>query len=195
MKRRFLEQVIKEASNNDTKRTGSGRRINNTGYFPKYPQRNGYDIARATNGDEAIGALDTEELDLVITDLEMGKTSGFEVLRKAKDANFNTIAIMITGCCEEYKKEDAYRYGADDFFQKPFSVSELFKRDTAPEKIIQFHLTTTTEKLQITKSVRIIYKSVKPRFSNDNGNDKKRLCLMKIIHNSGEKALIRDNTI
>ncbi len=110
-------------------------------------ERNGYDITRATNGDEAIGALDTEEFDLVITDLEMGKTSGFEVLRKAKDANFNTIAIMITGCCEESKKEDAYRYGADDFFQKPFSVSELLKGIQLQE-LIQFHSTTTTEKLQ-----------------------------------------------
>ena len=111
-------------------------------------ERNGYVITRASDGDEAIGALDTEDFDLVITDLEMGKTSGFEVLRKAKDTDHSTIAIMITGCRKESKKEDAYRYGADDFFRKPFSVSELLKGIQLQE-LIHFHSSSsTTEKSQ-----------------------------------------------
>ncbi len=116
-------------------------------------ERNGYDITRASDGDEAIGALNIDYFELVITDLEMGKTSGFEVIRKAKNASNSTIVIMLTGSCEEKQKQYAYHYGADDFFQKPFSITELLDRIQLQE-LIQFHSTaSTTEKLQKVEKV------------------------------------------
>ena len=94
----------------------------------KVLMREGYDITRATGGDQAVKVLDAENFDLVITDLQMGNTSGFDVIRKAKSVAGKTKVIMITGCSESSSKIDAYRYGADDFLLKPFSLSDLFER-------------------------------------------------------------------
>lgn len=85
----------------------------------------GYDITKASDGDLAIGKLNAGDFDLVITDLQMGLTSGFDVIRKAKDINSNTTVIMITGSCDSADKIEAFRHGTDDYLLKPFSPSDL----------------------------------------------------------------------
>jgi len=85
----------------------------------------GYDITKATDGDQAIGKLNAEDFDLVITDLRMGPTSGFDVIRYAKDINSNTTVIIITGSCDSADKFEAFHHGADDYILKPFSPSDL----------------------------------------------------------------------
>ena len=90
--------------------------------------RHGYDITKATDGDQAVKILDAEDFALVITDLQMGQTSGFDVIRKAKSTNPKTIAIMITGCYEASCKSDAFHFGADDYVLKPFFISDLLER-------------------------------------------------------------------
>jgi DNA-binding response OmpR family regulator len=101
-------------------------------------ERNGYDITRATDGDQAIKALDAEDFDLVITDLQMGQTSGLDVIRKAKNNSRRTIVMMMTGCHKESYAIAAFHHGADDFFHKPFSISDLLERIQLQE-LKQFH--------------------------------------------------------
>lgn len=91
-------------------------------------EKNGFVVTRATDGDQAIKVLDAENFDLVITDLQMGQTSGFDVVRKVKDTSQKTIVIMITSYYEESCKSDAFHFGADDFLQKPISISDLLER-------------------------------------------------------------------
>lgn len=91
-------------------------------------ESDGYNITRATNGDQAIKILNTDNFDLVITDLRMGRTSGLDVIRKTKDINSNTIVIMITGSCDSSDEIEAFRHGADDYLLKPFSTSDLLVR-------------------------------------------------------------------
>lgn len=111
-------------------------------------KQTGYIVTRAIDGDQAIKVLNAERFDLVITDLQMGQTSGFDVVRKTKDTSPETIVIMITGCYEESCKSDAFHFGADDFLRKPFSTSDLLKRiqlhnlkrflpSTSPLKMVQ----------------------------------------------------------
>ncbi len=69
--------------------------------------------------------MNTEKFDLVITDLQMGRTSGLDVIWKTKEINSNTIAIMITGSCDSSDEIEAFRHGADDYLLKPFSPSDL----------------------------------------------------------------------
>ena len=85
----------------------------------------GYEITKASDGDQAIEKLNAEEFDLVITDLRTGPTSGFDVIRKTKDINSNTTVIMITGSCDSTDKLEAFHQGADDYILKPFSPSDL----------------------------------------------------------------------
>ncbi len=69
--------------------------------------------------------MNAEDFDLVITDLQMGPTSGFDVIRRTKDINPNTTVIMITGSCDSADKIEAFHHGADDYLLKPFSPTDL----------------------------------------------------------------------
>ena len=91
-------------------------------------ESNGYRITKATDGDQAINLLAAENFDLVITDLKMGQTSGFEVIRKAKQINSRSIVVMITGSCDSSDESEAFLQGADDYLLKPFSLADLLAR-------------------------------------------------------------------
>jgi CheY-like chemotaxis protein len=85
----------------------------------------GYQISLAANGSEAIAALQKENFDLVITDLEMGDPDGYAVLKKVKDLNPLTQCIEITGNHDTPSALKAIRVGVEDYLSKPFHPSEL----------------------------------------------------------------------
>jgi DNA-binding response OmpR family regulator len=91
-------------------------------------ESDGYDITRATGGDQAIKVLNLEFFDLVVTDLQMSPTSGLNVIRKTKDTSPNTIVIMITGSCDSSDEIEAFHQGADDYLLKPFFPNDLLAR-------------------------------------------------------------------
>ena len=88
----------------------------------------GFEVTTANDASNAENALQLQGFDLVITDLEMGKTTGFEVIKVAKSINKNTIVIMATGCLDERSRHHALGLGASDYLLKPFSVTDLEKR-------------------------------------------------------------------
>ena len=91
-------------------------------------ESDGYEITRATDVGQAINVLNLEFFDLVVTDLQIGPTSGLNVIRKTKDINPNAIIIMITGSCDSSDEIEAFHQGADDYLHKPFSPSDLLAR-------------------------------------------------------------------
>lgn len=98
----------------------------------------GYQVMLAANGNEAIKVLHDESFDVVITDLQMGEPDGFAVLREAKNLNPLTMGIVITGNQDVSSAIKAIKIGVDDYFLKPFSVSELL--DCVRESIEKLEL-------------------------------------------------------
>jgi DNA-binding response OmpR family regulator len=108
----------------------------------------GYHLTRATDADQAAKVLDAKDFDLVITDLQMGHTSGFDVIKKVKNINtkkliHKTIVIMITGSCDGQCQVEALRRGADFFLLKPFSMIDLLER-IQPREMKQIYLPVST---------------------------------------------------
>ncbi len=98
----------------------------------------GHNLTRATDGDQAARILEIQDFDLVITDLQMGRTSGFDVLRKVQELNAKNhlekiLVVMITGCYDDKYKLEALRRGADYYLLKPFSMHELLECIQLPE--------------------------------------------------------------
>lgn len=85
----------------------------------------GCQVKLAANGNEVIEALDNENFDVVITDLQMSDPDSFAVLRKAKDLNPLTKGIVITGNQDVSSAIRAIKIGVEDYLLKPFSLSEL----------------------------------------------------------------------
>ena len=93
----------------------------------------GYDVATATNGIEALGQLEKEVPDLIITDLVMPKMDGFTLIREVKkQVRLRSIPILIFSAkpMEEEGKRMA-ELGADSFVLKPSSTEVILDAVTA----------------------------------------------------------------
>jgi len=85
-------------------------------------------IHTAADGTEAIRLLRKTRFDLIITDLQMGTTSGMDVVKAARSISPNTLIFMMSGCSESKEIEAAYRYGTNEYLLKPFSMAVLLHR-------------------------------------------------------------------
>src|SRR3989475_11278638 len=87
----------------------------------------GYEVADARNGEEAVEKLHDEKPDLVILDMNMPRMNGLETCRSIRTTSEVPI-IMLTVRDAESDKVGALDAGADDYMTKPFSSPELLAR-------------------------------------------------------------------
>ena len=88
-------------------------------------KRAGYAVLEASDGEEAIGHLNKEIFDLVITDLRMPKADGMAVLKAVKSSSPETVVLVITAFATADSAVDAMKQGAYDYLTKPFQVDEV----------------------------------------------------------------------
>lgn len=88
--------------------------------------REGYDIIRAEDGKDCIAKLETNQVDLLITDLYMPNLNGLEVISQINGNRSSEIPIMVLSAAgAEENVLKAFEIGADDYMVKPFSLIEL----------------------------------------------------------------------
>jgi len=90
-------------------------------------RREGYTVLAAIDGKQALHRFETERPDIVLCDVNMPKTNGFEVCRHIR-RDSDTPFIMLTACDEEEDIVRGLQIGADDYVTKPFSVKQLTHR-------------------------------------------------------------------
>ena len=92
--------------------------------------REGYDIVRTADGDEALLLAEERIPDLVILDWMIEGVSGIEVCRRLRrrPATAHVPIIMLTARGEETDRIRGLETGADDYVTKPFSPRELLAR-------------------------------------------------------------------
>jgi two-component system response regulator PilR (NtrC family) len=88
-------------------------------------RRDGFDVVVAEDGRQALGVLERERVDLLLSDIRMADINGVDVLRAAKQANPEVVAFMMTAFASTETAVEAMRLGAVDYFTKPFSMDEL----------------------------------------------------------------------
>ncbi len=87
--------------------------------------KEGYDVATALSGEEAVAQGSDKIFDLVITDVRMGDKGGMEVLKSFKKIAPETAVIMITAFGSIETAIEAIREGAFDYISKPFKLEEI----------------------------------------------------------------------
>jgi len=86
----------------------------------------GFEVLMAVDGDQGIRILDAEEVDLVITDINMPYTKGLELVRHVNTNREKKIpVIIITGITLEETREHAMELGAVGFLTKPLDLDVL----------------------------------------------------------------------
>lgn len=88
----------------------------------------GFEIAVALDGEQALEQVRRFRPHLVILDLMLPKVSGYDVCRFIRKDFPQTFILMLTAKNEEINKIQGLEMGADDYVTKPFSVFELMAR-------------------------------------------------------------------
>ncbi|MBC8463646.1 MAG: sigma-54-dependent Fis family transcriptional regulator [Deltaproteobacteria bacterium] len=87
--------------------------------------REGYLVACAESGQQAISMISESDYDLILCDIRLGDISGIDVLRAAKSKNQNSVVIMISAYATAETAVEAMNEGAYDYVPKPFDKDEL----------------------------------------------------------------------
>jgi DNA-binding response OmpR family regulator len=87
----------------------------------------GYDVAEAVSGEEAIEAVAMAAPDLMVVDLMLGSTDGFAVIREVR-RDHDLPIIVVSARADTHDIVAALEAGADDYVTKPFEVKEITAR-------------------------------------------------------------------
>lgn len=89
--------------------------------------REGYDVASAGNGYEALNYLRGRDVELIITDINMPEMNGMAFLRELNRSHPASNVIMITAYGEVESYIEAMSLGAFEYINKPVKFEELNK--------------------------------------------------------------------
>ena len=92
-----------------------------------YLELSGFEVEIENDGTEGLSKALKEDYDLLILDLMLPGTDGFEICKKVREVK-NTPIIMVSAKKEDIDKIRGFGIGADDYIVKPFSPSELVAR-------------------------------------------------------------------
>ena len=112
-------------------------------------QREGYRVVTASNGVEALDKLESENVQIALSDIMMPKMDGFELIKQVRsNPSLKSIyLILITARIQEGDRVRGLDLGADDYITKPFSFSELLARIRVGSRVVQYqqHLEYQTQ--------------------------------------------------
>ena len=92
-----------------------------------YLKNEGFAVRKFYNGRDALGCVNTEELDLAILDVMLPDIDGFTLCARIREEHFWPI-IMLTAKVKDIDKIMGLTIGADDYITKPFNPLELMAR-------------------------------------------------------------------
>lgn len=140
----------------------------------------GYIVSVADNGEHAVSMYERYGARLVILDIMLPKTDGFEVLRKIRK-NDNTPVIIVSAKTEKDDKLNGLILGADDYIEKPYDIDILmakihgiFKRRYQTDNIVCGALTLDRVKCTAKINDRLL-----------NLNSKEFALLLYLVENKG----------
>ena len=87
----------------------------------------GYEVATAQDGVQALDVFSAQPIDLVLLDVMMPRLDGFGVCQRLREFS-NVPIVILTARGEEQDRVRGLDLGADDYLVKPFSATELLAR-------------------------------------------------------------------
>ncbi len=105
----------------------------------EFLETDGFKVFSAGKPSEAFEIIDKQEIDILILDLRLPEMDGIQVLQKVKDSKPETEVIMITGHGDMDAVIQAMRYGAVEFFPKPFRLIDMKAAIQRTKRYIQLN--------------------------------------------------------
>jgi len=122
--------LIKEEVNNlvynlllvDDEKPIREKLINNTDW-----KGNNYQVFAAADGAEALEIIKNRGIDILVTDIQMPKLSGMNLIEKARENSSLLKVIVISGFAEFEYAQKSIRYGVNEYLLKPFRSEKLLE--------------------------------------------------------------------
>ncbi|MEX3565537.1 response regulator [Micrococcus endophyticus] len=122
-------------------------------------EKEGFEVAVAADGNEALGVFERDGADLILLDLMLPGMSGTEVCRQVRQRS-NVPVIMLTAKDSEIDKVVGLELGADDYVTKPYSSRELvarvravLRRQGEPEELVSATLGAGPVRMDVERHV------------------------------------------
>jgi two-component system chemotaxis response regulator CheY len=92
-----------------------------------YLKAKGYEVVTAENGLDAMEKLGTENINLVVTDMNMPYMDGIELTKnlRADDSWKGLPIVMVTTEADDDERKKAYEMGVDDYLVKPANAEQI----------------------------------------------------------------------
>ena len=129
--------------------------IQNNELLEAYLVPEGYEIIKATSGEEALRKLADNQIDLILLDVMMPSMDGFEVTRRIRQDPKNKLMpiILVTALKETEDRIQGIKAGCDDYISKPFDKMELFARIQSLLKIKAYNDTMSNYRKELESEV------------------------------------------
>jgi excisionase family DNA binding protein len=88
----------------------------------------GYVVREAERAEEALAVIEDQAPDLVLLDVVMPGTDGWQLLQRMQERHGSIPVIMFSGKVDERAADEATRRGAQEFVGKPFDPQQLIER-------------------------------------------------------------------
>ncbi|OAN44576.1 histidine kinase [Chloroflexus islandicus] len=91
-------------------------------------RNSGYDVIEAEDGIDALEKLAVHDCDVIITDMNMPRMGGIELVRTLRQNRSQVYVIMVTAFGTPDTEKNAFRTGVNEYLTKPFDFDELERR-------------------------------------------------------------------
>lgn len=88
----------------------------------------GYNVVEAEDGVVALERLATHPSELIVTDMNMPRMNGMDLVRSVRQSYPDVYVIMVTAFGTPDTEKQAYRAGVNEYLMKPFDFEELEER-------------------------------------------------------------------
>ncbi|MDP9265048.1 MAG: response regulator transcription factor [Chloroflexota bacterium] len=88
----------------------------------------GHTVEVALDGERGLSLARSSRPDLIVLDLMLPKVDGYLLLRAVRGEGLQMPVLILTARSDEAEKVRGFRWGADDYVTKPFSLIELLAR-------------------------------------------------------------------
>ncbi len=153
--------------------------INLSETVEEFLSEEGFNVVCVYDGDEATEILYKQNFDLLILDVNVPGTNGFQLLKELREAHIQTPAIFTTSLSSIEDLSKGFDVGADDYIRKPFLLKELLFRTKA---LLKREFKTLSSNIQIKDN--IIFNTQQNELIINNKNitlHPKELLLLKLL--------------
>jgi len=91
----------------------------------KFLTKKNYEVTSFTIGKEALEHLKTNEVNLMVTDIDMPEMSGIELIKATKELKPNLPILIVSGSCDSETMNEIVKMGISDYIAKPFQLDSL----------------------------------------------------------------------